>query len=64
VLGVGVFDGDGNAFAFFVDPQDYELSGLLLTSNARSFEDEPLDSGGDELGVDDLEQGRSVGSGL
>jgi hypothetical protein len=57
---VGVFDGKGNAFPLFVDAENHKLPGLLPASNARGFDDEPFDARCDELGVDDLEQGRSV----
>src|ERR1051325_10220519 len=44
-----------NALAFFVDTNDEELSGLLLSRDPWSFNHEPLDTGGNELRMNDLE---------
>ena len=54
-FGIGVFDGDRNPFALFVQPQDYELPRFLLACNARRFDDEPLDARRQELSVQDFE---------
>ena len=54
-LGIGVFDGDRNAFALLVQPQDYELPRFLLACNARRLDDEPLDAGRQKLSVQDFE---------
>ena len=54
-LGIGVFDGDRNAFALLVQPQDYELPRFLLACNAWRLDDEPLDAGRKELSVLDFE---------
>jgi len=52
---VRAFDGNRNALAFLVNPQNHELARFLFTGDAGSFNDEPFDGGGEELGVDDLE---------
>ena len=59
-LGIGVLDGDRNALALLVDPQDDELSRLLFARDARRFNDEPLDARRKELCVDDFEHRRST----
>jgi hypothetical protein len=55
VLGIGMFDGDRNAFALLVEPQDYELSGFLLVCNAWRLDDEPLDAWREKFSVLDFE---------
>ena len=56
-LGIGVFDGDRDPFALFVNAKDDELAGLLFAGDARRFDDEPFDAGRKEFCVDDLEHG-------
>ena len=55
VLGVGFLDGERNALALLVNPQDYELSGFVLVGNAGRLDDKPLDAGRQELSVQDFE---------
>ena len=50
-----MFDGDRNAFALLVEPQDYELSGFLLVCNAWRHDDESLDARREKFSVQDFE---------
>ena len=58
-FGIRVLDGHRNPLAFFVNAKDHKLARLLFTSDARSFQNEPFDTRGDELCVDDFEHERS-----
>src|SRR5581483_434854 len=48
-------DGERNPLAFFIDANDNELTRALLAGNSWSLDYETLDSGGNELRVDDFE---------
>ena len=54
---VGALDGERNALACVVDPDDDELPRPLLARDARRFDGKALDSRGDELSMDDFEHG-------
>jgi hypothetical protein len=56
---IRVLDGDRNPLAFFIDTKNHELAGLLFAGDARSFQDEAFDTGGEELCMNDLEHERS-----
>ncbi len=54
-LRIGAFDGKRNALAVLVEPQNDELSRLLFTGDAGSFDDESFDAWCNEFRVNDLE---------
>ena len=53
LLRVGIGDGQRDALAVGVQPEDDELAGLPLPGDARRLDDEPLDIGREKLGLDD-----------
>ena len=53
-LGIGAFDGERNALAFFMQAQNEELARPLLACNARRLNDKLLDIEADRAGFDDL----------
>jgi hypothetical protein len=55
-----IFDGHRNPFAFLINAQNHKLAGFLSAGNGGSFQNEPLDAGGNELCVDNFEHERSV----